>query len=342
MSATALNSVETAADQARRLAEQGQYRAAVTLLARESPDHIDLQSLRDLVRWRNAAFEPEAGLPNWPPRLPDPFPGTNGVPEVRGADLSADILGGAIAHHGCLLVRGMIDAVETRRLVDVVGRAFEAAAASRAGGGAPGYSPWYAPFPLGPNDGMTETGRSWGLETGGIWTADSPRALFDFIEFLQRHGIVRIIEKYLGERVYLSLGKSTLRRVPPDARAAWHQDGAFLGPQCRTINCWLALTDCGEDAPGLEIYPRRLNGLAETGTRGAAFPWVVSEAVMEDMAKTTPLASPRFSAGDAMLFDQLFLHRTGLRPGMTRERLAIEAWFFAGSTFPMEQMPIAL
>jgi hypothetical protein len=52
--------------------------------------------------------------------------------------------------------------------------------------------------------------------------------------------------------------------------------------------------------------------------------------------------SPSFSAGDALLFDQLFVHRTGIQPGMTKPRYAIEAWHFAGSTFPSRQIPIAI
>jgi hypothetical protein len=345
MGSTALDLTETAAERARRLAAQARYREAINALSRVRPESIDLQTLRDLVRWRNAAFDPEAGHRSWPPDLPDPFPGTSEPPEISGADLTTDILGGAIQHHGCLLVRGMIDADETQRLGHVVGRALDAAVAAEAlrrAGGTPGDSEWFAPYPLGPDDGMTPTSRAWGIETGGVWTADSPRALFDFLEFLKAHGILRIIEEYLGERSFLSLGKSTLRRVPPTARTAWHQDGSFLGPHVRTVNCWLALSDCGDEAPGLDIYPRRLNQLAPTGTGSAVFSWVVSEEVVQDMAKTTPVAAPRFKAGDALLFDQLFLHRTGVRPGMTRERLAIESWFFAGSTFPMEQMPIAL
>jgi len=189
---------------------------------------------------------------------------------------------------------------------------------------------------------MTVASRAWLIETGGVWTADSPQALFDFIRFLKGHGIVNVIQQYLGERIFLSLGKSTLRRVPPTAGAGWHQDGAFLGVDTRTINCWLTLSDCGDDAPGLDIYPQRISGLVETGTRGAPFSWAVGDGVIDDMAATTPTVAPRFKAGDALLFDQLFLHRTGVRPGMTRDRLAIESWFFAGSAFPMEQMPIAL
>lgn len=334
--------VEPAAHRARRLAEDGRHREAIDLLARERLEDLDVSTLRDLVLWRHAAFDPDPGRPEWPPRLPDPFPGIQGPPEIQVADLSADILGGAIQHHGCLLVRGMIDAEQTNKLVEVVIRAFEAAEASRADPAESQTSPWYAPFPLGPDDGMNEAARAFGTLCGAVWTADSPRALSDFIAFLEAHGVTRIIEEYLGERAYLSLGKSTLRRVAPTAGTNWHQDGAFLGSDIRTVNCWLALSDCGDDAPGLDLYPRRLNELAEMGTRGAMAWWSVGEGVVEDLAKSVPVVSPLFKAGDAMLFDQLFLHRTGARPGLTRERLAIESWFFAGSTFPMKQMPIAL
>lgn len=345
MCCAALNEVEYAANRARRLAGEGRYRDAIELLSRERPEDLDLQALRELVQWRHIAFDPEAGRPHWPPALPDPFAGVREPPEIQRTELTAAMLGGAIQHHGSLLVRGMITPEQTRSLSDVVGRALDAAQsfeALRNGGGVPQESPWFAPFPLAPGDGMDIHGRAWGISTGGVWTADSPRALFDYVSFLKGHGIIRLIEQYLGERVYLSLGKSTLRRVPPDSTTGWHQDGAFLGPQIRTINCWLALTDCGDDAPGLDLYPRRLDSIIETGTKGAAFNWTVGDGMVAELERAAPVVAPRFNAGDAMLFDQMLLHRTGVRPGMTRERLAVEAWFFAGSTFPMKQMPIAL
>jgi ectoine hydroxylase-related dioxygenase (phytanoyl-CoA dioxygenase family) len=152
-----------------------------------------------------------------------------------------------------------------------------------------------------------------------------------------------MIEEYLGERAFLSVGKGTLRCVPPDTFTAWHQDGAFLGPQTRTVNCWLALSDCGDDAAGIDLYPRRLDHLVEMGTRGAYAWWQVGQGVVDDLAaKTVPVVSPLFKAGDALLFDHFFLHRTGARPNLKRPRLAIESWFFAGSTFPMKQIPLAL
>ena len=329
-------------EQARLLAENGRYREAVDLLDGLSSEDLDARTLCDLVRWRNAAFDPQAGRPQWPRRFADPFPGAAGPPEIHVRDLDSDVLGGAIQHHGCLLVREMIDPDQTGTLTGIVGQAFAAARASRAGASDRPGSAWYSPYPLTPDDGMTEDGRSFGLGNGGIWTGDSPRALNDFINFLKAHGVVRTIEDYLGERAFLSLGKCTMRVVPPPIRTSWHQDGAFLGPDIRTVNVWLALSDCGEDAPGLDIYPKRLRELAETGSRDAITFWTVGDAVVEELAATTPVVTPVFKAGDALLFDQLFLHRTSVRPGMTRDRLAIESWFFAGSTFPMKQMPFAI
>ena len=36
------------------------------------------------------------------------------------------------------------------------------------------------------------------------------------------------------------------------------------------------------------------------------------------------------------------LHRTGIRPGMTPERWALENWFFAPSSYSMDQEPLVI
>jgi hypothetical protein len=325
------------AERARRLAGAGRYREAVNLLANEKATALDLATLRDLVLWRHAAFNPGAPRKDWPPVLPDPFPGLNGIPEIRGHELTSAILGGSILHHGALLVRGLITPGQTATLAEVVSQAIDAAQS-----GSEEETPWHTPYPLPEGDEMIPA-RKFAASCGALWTADSPRALADFLAFLKTHGVVRVIEEYLGEEAFLSVVKSTLRRVPPDTNTGWHQDGAFLGVDIRTVNCWLALSDCGDDAPGLDLYPRRLNSCVEMGTRGAFDWWAVGDGVVDDLvAETVPIASPLFKAGDALLFDQLFLHRTGARPYLKRSRLAIESWFFAGSAFPMDQIPIAL
>ena len=49
-----------------------------------------------------------------------------------------------------------------------------------------------------------------------------------------------------------------------------------------------------------------------------------------------------FEPGDALFFDELFLHQTGSDPSMPNPRFAIENWFFGGSAFPGEFAPVAV
>ncbi len=51
---------------------------------------------------------------------------------------------------------------------------------------------------------------------------------------------------------------------------------------------------------------------------------------------------PIFEPGDALFFDELFLHATGSDPSMPNPRFAIESWFFGGSGFPTEYAPIVV
>jgi len=277
----------------------------------------------------------------WPPVLQNPFPDLKeGVPEIGAERLNGDMLGGAILNHGLILVRNAVDSAAVERLTGVLERTFVEARDYDQNDSQRVLGRYFAPFPLDETCEMTAADREFVIDGGGVWTADSPPAMGVLIEELRRAGIVQAIEDYLGEPAYLSVGKSTLRKVPPTSGAGWHQDGAFLGADIRTVNCWLALSDCGEDSPGLDIYPGRLDYIVETGTQDAPYPWAVGDAVVEALPRRW--AAPRFKAGDALFFDQLMLHRTGVRPGMVRDRLAIESWMFAGSTFPVRQIPLAL
>jgi hypothetical protein len=164
--------------------------------------------------------------------------------------------------------------------------------------------------------------------------------LAELVDLLLAARIDEVLTEYLGERPALSVKKCTLRRVPVDSGSDWHQDGAFLGDGIRTVNVWLALTHCGDDAPGLDLVPNRLP-LVETGTEGAKFDWSVGEGVVERVAGDAGTVRPIFEAGDALLFDERFLHRTAVSSGMTVERYAIETWFFAPSHYPSPQVPLA-
>jgi hypothetical protein len=54
--------------------------------------------------------------------------------------------------------------------------------------------------------------------------------------------------------------------------------------------------------------------------------------VAEDAADVGILR-PIFEPGDMLLFDDLFLHKTGSDPEMPKPRYAVESWFFAPSSF---------
>jgi ectoine hydroxylase-related dioxygenase (phytanoyl-CoA dioxygenase family) len=181
--------------------------------------------------------------------------------------------------------------------------------------------------------------RKFVVNGGGVLAADSPLAVLDICHLLAQCDVRAALTGYLGERPALSAKKTTLRRVPPDTGSDWHQDGAFLGRGVRSVNVWLSLSHCGVDAPGLDIVPTRLD-LVETGTEGAIFDWSVGRPVVERAAGDSGISRPVFAPGDALLFDDRLLHSTATDPSMTQDRYALESWFFAPSSYPVDQVPV--
>ncbi len=49
---------------------------------------------------------------------------------------------------------------------------------------------------------------------------------------------------------------------------------------------------------------------------------------------------PEFDPGDAIIFDERFLHRTHLPVEMTERRYALESWFFCLSHHNTEYTPL--
>jgi hypothetical protein len=280
-------------------------------------------------------------FPTWPPPVAAApvAPGPRGVPEVDLDDLDAERLRASILTSGCLLVRGVADDAEARALTEGIDRAF--AGAERARAGEPGDDPWYQRLVVPGNLGWA-AGRTYVEDGGGVLAADSPPMLAALLDLYERKGLRRVVEGYLGERPVLSATKCTLRRVRPDSGSHWHQDGSFMGGGLRVLNVWLALTRCGLDAPGLDLFPRRFDGLARNGTGDAAFPYMPGSDEIARLAAEMPIVRPAFDAGDALLFDELLLHRTAADPSMTATRYAIESWFFAPSAYPDpdDQVPL--
>jgi hypothetical protein len=331
--------------QAEGLAASGQFLRAIAYATESNRKKRYLELERKLVEWRHQAFTTIAASrprPDWPPVYPNPFDGSRRPPEIAPEQLTPETLGAGILHYGSLLVRKLIRAEQAASLARGIDQAFEDGRRHASGYDERAATAWYRRFPL-PPDNYIAKSRPW-VESGfGVLLADSPRMTYEYTELLNSLGIVTIIGGYLGERPALSIGKTTLRRVPKTLQGTgWHQDGAFLGKRIRSVNLWLCLSHCGVDASGLEIVPRRLNHVVETGTHGAIFNWSVGEETVKRVAGDTPVTSPVFGPGDALLFDELLLHRTSLPPGMTHDRYAIESWFFAPSGYPLQQEPLVV
>lgn len=108
----------------------------------------------------------------------------------------------------------------------------------------------------------------------------------------------------------------------------WHQDGAlhhdFRAPAAPLPlwTCWIALTRCGDDAPGLEW--------AEPSPDDLLAPDQLTDAAVR--ARFTTLHRPRLEPGDALWFDGRLVHRTAVAG--PRRRTSIELRFVPDGPLP--------
>ncbi|MEZ5245826.1 MAG: phytanoyl-CoA dioxygenase family protein [Acidimicrobiales bacterium] len=321
------------------LTDDGRFDEAISVLREAVSSRRDVELEAALLQIRHRAFaetEFPPGPDPWPRVASDRF-GEGSLPEVAAGELTAEIVRAALLHHGALMVRGLVDHARASELRATIDAAFEAAARLRENPDAE-TSPSLVPFV--PEErypfGIYE--RAFANFGSGVLGVDSPAAMWEMTEALEAAGMRRVFEDYFGESAAFSVKKTTLRRTEPETVAGWHQDGAFLGTGTRALNVWTALTPCGIDAPSLDVFVQRFDHLVPTGGP-EIYDWSVSDETAATY-DTTKIVRPVFDTGDALLFDQMTLHRTGVDPAMTSTRYAIEMWFFAPSTYPLEQIPI--
>jgi hypothetical protein len=342
------------------LLARGAVRDAIDVLSSANRDRRDPALEQALVHARHVGC---ALL--LPPAMDGPTPAIAAKPsdgalyEVGSESLTAAHVREGLSRSGCVLVRGLLTADRVERLVsgiDAVYAAYDAAAQ-----GERIERDWYDPFPM--PDVITPDGagasvavapgsppaqsipvkahRRFTRGGSGIWTVDSPRMLFEVFELVEDTGVGAVITEVLGERPLLSANKCVLRRVPPvDMPGGWHQDGAFLGNDISALNLWIALTTCGRDAPGLDLVPKRFDGIVTPGGNDAFFDWSLSDEDVRAASAGAGIVRPDFEAGDALLFDHRLIHRTAASPAMIGPRHAIEAWFYGPSAFPASQLPL--
>ena len=322
----------------RALADAGRLLEAIDVLTDANRMRPDATVESRLVRLRHAAFA-ELGRCTKPPvpaAAVEPV-ALDDLPARTPAELSASVLREGILRHGAVWVRGLVPPTAVARLRDAIDRSIDAYDATAAGHAASDTVTWFDPLDI-KDPGFA---RDWRRQANAVLTADSPRGLFEFLGIVHDVGIARLLTEFFGERPALAAEKCTMFRVSarePRMRVAdWHQDGAFLGDGIRTVNCWFALSRCGRDAPGMDIVPRRIDRVLPLGEEGCHFDWSVSPMTVARAFPRVRPFRPEFQEGDALLFDELTVHRTAADEDMPNVRYAIESWFFAPSAYPIDR-----
>jgi Phytanoyl-CoA dioxygenase (PhyH) len=312
--------------------------AEIEQLTQDNGGAGDRDAERRLLRLRHAAGVDLLNAGDTGPRFAEPddaLPGER-LPEIAAADLTPELVRAGILRDGCLLVRGLVEREAALGLAASIDGAF--AARDQLQSGATPRAGHYEEFE--PEDRFDVASvRPWIQEGGGVLAVDAPRPAFEMFELFRAAGLPRLVHDYLGEPPLISAHKTTLRKAEPTVGGAWHQDGAFMG-DVRALNLWLSLSRCGDEAPGLDIVPRRMEEIVIA--HDAMLDIELTRQRAREAAEGTGILRPIFEPGDALFFDEMFLHQTGSDPAMPNPRFAVESWFFGASAFPSDYAPIAV
>ncbi len=329
----------------------GQWRAALELLMAENTRQPNAMMERKMVDLRIRAFrESDWPTPNmaWPPHHNKlPVQGC-GLPEVTRHTLNVDTLRSGILGSGGLIVRGLMEKTVINSMRENIDHTLLARRGGDEESSGVDRQSWYTRSPQvkgGPAQFFALGGANQSA-SASVWAVDSPRTANQLIQFYQSIELPTLLHEYFSEPAALSVKKWVLRRVAPNngSKSGWHQDGRFLGDGIRTVNLWIALTDCGGDAkaPGMDIVSGSNRTIYETGTHGAPFEWTVGQGLVDELCRDSSVLCPRFYPGDALFFDHYNLHRTAFGIDHSEDRYALESWFFAASSAPVKQIPVFL
>lgn len=333
--------------QALAFREQGDWAQALAALTRANIQRPSADVQQQLIDWRIEAGRSLPAPPESAPRVTAPLgaAGSVGIPEIAPSELSAARVREAVYSSGALIVRGLLKPPTVETLRQQIERVVGARENPDLFPPVESQAAWYVRSPEAwgaPSQFFRRPGQT--VESSSIWVADSPRMACELLALYESLGLPALLASYFGEPARLSVKKWVLRKMAPkkNGNAGWHQDGRFLGEDIRSLNLWLALSDCGGDAPapGMDLLVDGPREIHPTGTDGAWFDWTVGPERVARLAREASIVQPRFAPGDALLFDQYSLHRTALEDHHSAVRYAIEAWFFAASTAPARQQPL--
>lgn len=290
-----------------------------------------------------------------------------GLPEAAAEDVTGATVAAALASHGVLLVRGLVD----RDACEVLSRACDDAC--RARDALFGSAPSDDVEPLVPFDPGRRLPtplpmlRRVAARCEAVYGVDRPAAMDLLVAALVGSPVVAAVAEHLGEWPALALERLLLRRVPvvlPESCApeslypGWHQDGFDWPAPDRAIDLWVAFDRCGAGTGvrGLEVLAqptaRIIDDDGDLALPDDLFGPGTGEDRMVDLvgpvgahAVAQPAAErhhPTLEAGDALVFDGHLVHRSAGGRHDAGTRSSAEVWLFAPSAFPPELTPLGL
>lgn len=280
------------------------------------------------------------------------------IPEVDAADLTVDILKKSIRERGCLIARNFFDADEVSAMRSYVDHAFAI------NDNRDSFVHKYLSKQIDIDEVLEKTradikekqksnptytntiklGKTLAQPLGknkSYLTAQTPMLTEKLFKLYEKKALKALLRSYFDSEPCVSVYKWVLRRAaPPEAPIDFHQDGAFMGDEITSINCWIPLSDCGAgcDLHGMDIVPVRFMQAFEKGT--GILNWTISPNSVIQKYSEEAIVTPTFRAGDMFFFDHLLVHRSQSIANPASRRYAIETWFFDSINFPKNQIPL--
>lgn len=148
---------------------------------------------------------------------------------------------------------------------------------------------------------------------------------FNAIQLLMNTVLREVYDRTIGKNWIVSLDESPVfkanaGKLPRTVPTHWHQD-ACVNPY-PTALVWIALSECGTDAPGLKLACKSVGEpiplfLVEHG------PDKPKEKYIRDRLGDV-IGIPTFNPGDALFFNHLSIHGTYVTRDMTRDRISFK------------------
>jgi len=224
--------------------------------------------------------------------------------ETLEASTATDIID-RMATYGFAIKRGLLDQITAARLYENAQRVYLECDA--AGGN----------HPLMTNRDYN-TVKLEALDAPGAPKFASAKAVIDTL-------LYDVYERTIGKNWIVSLDESPVFRANAGAShytvpTRWHQDACVNAYPTALV--WIALSECGTDAPGVKLackaVPSRIPTFLDEHAPDKPKERYIARYLGDVMA------APTFESGDALFFNDLSIHGTHITPDMKRDRTSFK------------------